>query len=120
MAKLSDAELVIMKMLWSRNNLSALELAKKAKAEKGWEKTTVYTLIQRLIKKKAIARHDPGFVCEALTDARQVEREETQSFLDRMYNGSLNLMVKSFLTEEPVSKKELDELKRIIEQMEGE
>ena len=119
-AKLSDAELVIMKMLWKQNSLSALELAEKAKAETGWEKSTTYTLIQRLIKKKAVARHDPGFICEALADARQVEREETHQFLDRMYGGSLNLMVKSFLKEEPVDKKELDELKRIIEQMEGE
>ena len=118
--KLSDAEFVLMEMLWNKNNQRASELAETAKSQTGWEKNTTYTLIQRLIKKKAVERTDPGFICKALIGERQIKREETHSFLDKMYNGSLNMLVKSFLSEESVSKEDLEELRRLIDQKRGE
>lgn len=114
--KLSEAETVVMRLLWDKGALRAVTLAEMAKEEKGWEKNTTYTLIHRLIKKNAVSRQNPGFICKPLIQEFQIRREETRTFLNRMYNGSLNLFVKSFLQNETVSEEELEELRSIINQ----
>lgn len=114
--KLSDAETVVMRMLWKKGSLRAAELSDMAKEEKGWEKNTTYTLINRLIKKKAISRAEPGFVCTPLIPESKIQSEETHTFLNKMYHGSLNLFVKSFLQNEAISEEELEELRKIVNQ----
>lgn len=118
--KLSDSELLVMKMLWAENNQHASDLAEKAKALTGWEKNTTYTLIQRLIKKKAIKRHDNGFICEALIDEQQVKKEETRNFLNKLYDGSFHMLVKSFLADESVSEEELEDLRQLLNEKKGD
>lgn len=114
--KLSDAEFIIMRMLWKNGNLRAAAIADLAIAEKAWEKNTTYTLINRLIKKNAITRHDPGFICEPLVEEAQIRKYELQGFLNKMYDGSLDLLVKSFVNDKSISEEELEKLRKIINQ----
>ncbi len=64
--KLFDSELKIMNILWQEGDMAAKNIAKQQKEEVGWNVNTTYTLIKRCIKKGAIERQDPNFICHAL------------------------------------------------------
>lgn len=112
--KLSFAEFNVMKVLWQTGSMKAIDIANITKDQIGWEKNTTYTLINRLIKKGAIKRTEPNFICESIINQSEVQIAESKSFLDKMYNGSLNMFVKAFLSENELSDEEIAELKNII------
>ena len=64
--KLFDSELKIMEVLWKQGDTPAREIARALGEELGWNVTTTYTLIKRCMKKGAIERTEPGFLCHAL------------------------------------------------------
>jgi BlaI family penicillinase repressor len=113
--KLSDAEFIVMEIIWQQGEMKATKVADSAKEKTGWEKNTTYTLISRLINKGAIKRSEPGFICSPLVNKSEIRRDETKSFLNKMYDGSINLLVKSFLNEQKISDSELAELKKLID-----
>ena len=64
--KLFDSELKVMGVLWREGDAPARHIAQVLAEEVGWNVNTTYTLIKRCIKKGAIERTDPGFLCHAL------------------------------------------------------
>lgn len=104
-----------MEILWDKGPMRAGEITEVAGERHGWKRNTVYTLISRLIAKGAVKRDDPGFTCTPVVQKDEVRKQETQNFLRKMYGGSINLFMKSFLTESNMSDEEFDELKHMIE-----
>ena len=117
---LSDAELVVMNILWDNVQLRATQVADIAAIDKGWSKNTTYTLIKRLIKKEAVLREDPGFVCTPLVKKEEVQLEETKSLIDKLYKGSFSKLVRNFVKEENLTDDEIKELRDIISEVESE
>ena len=117
---LTEAEMSVMNILWEKGETKAGEISNILIEEKGWKKNTTYTLINRLLKKEAIERVEPGYLCRPLLLQGDVQISETKSLLDRMYNGSFNLLVQNFIKKEQLSKKDLEEIKKMIEEMEAE
>ena len=64
--KLFDSELKVMDVLWKQGDTPAREIARALGEELGWNVNTTYTLIKRCMKKGAIERAEPGFLCHAL------------------------------------------------------
>lgn len=113
---LTDAEMEIMKLLWSQGQLKAGQISERLIEKKGWKKNTTYTLINRLIKKDAIERMEPGYICKPLLQEENVKLSETKSLLDRLYGGSFSMLVQNFIKEEKLSETEVEEIKRMIEE----
>lgn len=114
--KLSDNDYEIMNILWDEGEVTALEIASRLAEKKGWKKPTVYTLIDRLIKKGAIERSEPDYVCKALIGKDEVRTSETAGLLEKLYNGSAKLLVSGFIKEKQLSAKELEELRKLIDE----
>lgn len=113
--RLHEGELNIMELLWSNKELAAKDISKIIKEYIGWEKNTTYTVIKRLIDKGAIEREDPGFICRALITKKTVQKIETQSLINKLYNGSLTNFLVDFLKNQNMTNVELLELERIID-----
>ncbi|MBQ5950618.1 MAG: BlaI/MecI/CopY family transcriptional regulator [Lachnospiraceae bacterium] len=118
--RLADSELRIMEQLWLEGSCTAKHLADVMAERWGWNINSTYTLIKRCIKKGAIARQDPGFVCEALVSRDQVRRAETDKLLDKLFGGSANLLFAALLDEHKLSAEELRELRKKLEELEEE
>ena len=103
-----------MELLWSNNSLAAKDIARIIKEYIGWEKNTTYTVIKRLIDKGAVTREDPGFICRANVSKKEIQIIETKVLLDKLYNGSITEFITSYLSEQNLSDKDIDELKRIV------
>lgn len=113
--KLSSAEWTVMDVIWQGSDVSARDVVDKMKELESWNKNTTYTVLNRLIQKGFIKRDEPNFICTPLISKEDTTYTETVSFLEKIYNGSLKMMVSNFLSKENLSQKELEEIKSIID-----
>ena len=116
--KLFDSELKVMDVLWREGDLPAKAIAKTLTEEIGWNVNTTYTLIKRCIAKKAIERSEPGFMCHALVSREQVQQEETQELIDKVFDGSADKLFASLLGGRRISREQLEQLRSMIDEME--
>ena len=121
--KLYDSELKIMEYLWQCANVAQRVTAKDIAAEMartvGWSKTTTYTVLKKCVEKGAVARHEPGFVCTPLVSMEQVQEYETRELINKMYQGSADLLVASLIGQQKLSGDEITRLKALVSQLEG-
>jgi len=115
--KLFDSELKVMDVLWREGDLPAKAIAKTLTEEIGWNVNTTYTLIKRCIAKEAIERSEPGFMCHALVSKEQVQQEETQELIDKVFDGSADKLFASLLGGRRISREQLEQLRRMIDEM---
>ena len=116
--KLFDSELKVMDVLWREGDLPAKAIARTLTEEIGWNVNTTYTLIKRCIAKGAIERSEPGFMCRALVSKEQVQQEETQELIDKVFDGSADKLFASLLGGRRISREQLERLRSMIDEME--
>ena len=87
--KLFDSELKVMSVLWNEGDTTAKHISDVLKEETGWNMNTTYTLIKRCIKKGAISRSEPNFMCHALVPKEAVQEAETNELINKVYDLSL-------------------------------
>ena len=115
--KISDAEYHVIKTLWGKSPLTSNEIIEMLKPVTGWSPTTIYTLITRLVNKKAIRFDDnssPRMYYPIITQ-KNYRQKENESFIKKVYDGSLNLMLKNIVEEQDLSDKEIEDLKNILD-----
>jgi BlaI family transcriptional regulator, penicillinase repressor len=117
--KLFDSELRLMEIVWEKGSVSAKEISLIAAEEIGWNKNTTYTILKKLVEKEAVKRTDPNFICEPLITREQVQTDETKKLIDKLYEGSLKTFFSSFLRKEKLSEEEVEELKKIIDDVDN-
>lgn len=112
--KLFDSELKLMELIWSMEPVTAKELSLIAYHKIGWNKNTTYTIIKKLVDKEVVKREEPGFMCTSLVKKEQVQRAETSSLIERLYQGSKKAFFASFLKDESLTQEEYEELQELI------
>lgn len=113
--KIYESELKVMELVWENEPVSAKELSLMAEKDIGWNKNTTYTVIGKLEKKGFIRRGEPGFICTSLVSKQQVQKNETDGVLNRLFNGSKKALFSALLEDEALSAEELAELRDMIE-----
>ena len=118
--KLFDSELKVMGVLWREGDAPARHIAQVLAEEVGWNVNTTYTLIKRCIKKGAIERTDPGFLCHALIGkgVGDVVDVETHELINRIYDGSADKLFAALLGRKHLSQEQIEALKRIVGELE--
>lgn len=116
--RISEAEWEVMKVLWANSPMTANDVIQALVAYKDWNPKTVRTLLARLVEKEALAYTQNGRVYSyyPLIHEEDCVRFETRSFIQRIYGGALKPMLVNFLKEENLSEKEIDELKKILDE----
>ena len=74
--------------------------------------------LTRMVEKEIIRREDPRFCCTALVSKEQVRAGQTHTLIDKLYEGSRQMFLASFLKSEKISAAELEEIRRMIEEEE--
>ncbi len=115
--KLFDSELKVMETLWREGELPASELAKLLKKEIGWNRNTTYTIIKKCIEKGAIERIEPNYVCRALVTKEYIQQLESSSLINKMFEGSIEKFVASFVGHQKLSTEEVERLQNLIKEM---
>lgn len=115
---LSNSEWYIMENLWEESPKTATQLIRAMEEETGWAKSTTKTVLKRMEQKGCIAYKEGEKAREyyPLLKRDEVVESETSSFINRIYNGSLGLMVNTLVKKQEISDQEMEELYRIIKE----
>jgi BlaI family transcriptional regulator, penicillinase repressor len=118
--RISDAEWEIMKIIWAKSPATASDVIHALRDNKSWKDKTIKTLLSRLLQKGILTYEQVNrvyYYSPALSE-EECKRTERQSFLQRVYSGSLKPMLVHFLQEEKLTSQEIDELKKILSEKE--
>ncbi len=114
---ISDAEYQVMKIVWAHAPINTNSVVEKLESMTAWKPKTIHTLLARLVKKGALKYEKDGrvFVYTPLVQETDVLEQESDTFLKRFYNGTLNSMVVNLLERDKLSEDDINELKHILE-----
>lgn len=114
----SDAEWTILEVLWSAGKpLNAAEIRNYLGESRSWERTTVLTLIQRLLKKGVLKQEKREvYYYEPCVKREEYIKDETRGFVDKFFKGSSRNLAAALVNSEALSKKELEELRDYFNQ----
>ena len=114
--KLVDSELKVMNVIWRLGEPTAKQVAEILQAEVGWNVNTTYTLIKRCIQKGAVQRIEPHFVCRALVSKESVQAAETNSLINKIFDGSREQLFAALLGRRNMSAEQISQLKQLVEE----
>lgn len=119
---ISEAEAVVMNVLWRKSPRSAEDVLAEVGAANDWQEGTVKSLLNRLLKKGALSAERDG---RRYLYAPQISREqyvmgESKGLLDRLFDGRVAPLVAHFSEHHKLSGKDIAELKRLIAEIDDE
>jgi predicted transcriptional regulator len=114
---ISDAEAVVMEVLWRESAPLTTEAVVTALAnQQQWQEATIKTLLNRLLNKQAIRATKDGrrYLYSPVLRREQWVSAESEGLLDRLFGGRVAPLVAHFGKHRKLSKKDIAELKRLI------
>ena len=117
---ISDAEWEVMRVLWERSPLSANDVVQDLGARKSWSPATIKTMLNRLVKKGALAYEAQGkrYLYRPRVAQAQCVQSESRSFLERVFGGAVVPMLNQFVQTAKLSPEQIAELRRILDRKE--
>ena len=116
---ISDAESEVMQVLWRKAPLSADEVIEALAARQDWQDATVKTLLNRLLNKGAIRAEKDGrrYLYAPVLGREEWVAGESGSLLERLFDGRVAPLVAHFSQHRKLSKKDIAELRRLVEEL---
>ncbi|MCI1728575.1 MAG: BlaI/MecI/CopY family transcriptional regulator [Chiayiivirga sp.] len=120
--QISEAESVVMEVLWRSSPLSAEDVVAELAQTRQWQEPTIKTLLNRLLNKGALGASKDG---RRYLYTPRLKREdwllrESKGLLDRLFGGRVAPLVAHFSEQRKLSKKDIAELKKLIEELEND
>lgn len=103
-------------IIWENEPLSSGELVKICEKELTWKKSTTYTVLKKLCE-KGIFQNKKGVVT-CLISKEELDSRQSEQFVEENFGGSLPAFVAAFTKRKSLSKKDMDEIKRMLDSFE--
>lgn len=118
MSRISEAEAVVMDVLWRHHPLAADEVV-AALAGRDWAEPTIKTLLNRLLTKGAISARREGrrYLYSPVLQRQAWVAEQSEGFLDRVFDGRVAPLVAHFSQRGELSAQDIAELKQLIREL---
>lgn len=117
---LQQSEWIIMEKLWEESPRTIMQLYHALKENPGWSKSTVNTLLKRMVN-KGILYYEEGERAKQFfpnIDRATAACAETESLLNRVYRGSVSMMMSTLVEQKNFTKEEVEELYHILGELE--
>ncbi len=116
--QLGRMQLLIMQVLWGKGRATAREITDGLNQSEAVAHSTVQTLLRGLEDKQAVAHEAEGrtFVFFPLVEEANYQQNATNDLIQRVFRGNVADLVAHLLKNEEVSSKELDEIRRMIDE----
>ncbi len=114
--QISEAEFEVMKVVWKYAPINTNEITEKLTQTTNWSPKTIQTLIKRLVSKKALTyeKQSRVFVYTPLVKEDEYIRRESNTFLNRFYDGNITSMLASYIEDDKLSEAEIDTLRSLL------
>ena len=122
MKELSEAEWHILESLWTESPKVGSQIVADMEIKKGWSRSTTLTMLRRMTDKGLIACDDSGKMKTYTSLVHRVEavKKETENFLNRVYHGSVGMLLNSFVEKQKLTDEEIKVLRQILDQADKE
>ena len=119
---LSDGEWKLMNLLWEQSPRTIAQFVCALKNDTGWTKGTVFMLLSRLAEKDAVRFEKEGRskLYYPVLKKEDAASQETESFLGKVFDGSVGLMVASMAGQKALTREDIDELYAVLREAEKE
>lgn len=115
--KVTSAELEVLKVVWKLEEATFNQISQELCKKTNWKRNTIQTLISRLINKGTLIAdkvNKKSYIYYANINEKDYKMSENLSFINRLYNGSLNLMLSTFIEDNQISNDDLTKLKDLL------
>lgn len=116
--KLGEMEMKFAELIWSHAPISSKNLTELCKEAFGWKRTTTYTMLKRLCERKLFENQKGTVIVRMSKEEFLAGRGE--QFVNEAFAGSLPHFLAAFTRRKKLSRKEVEEIKKLIEEQEGE
>src|SRR5437763_7919890 len=117
MPRISETEWELMRIIWAQAPCSAGEIVEAlSRRDPTWHPKTVKTFLSRLVRKKALGFRKEGraYLYRPLVEEKDCVDAASESFLERVFGGSLKPMLAHFVERKKLSEEESRELRRML------
>lgn len=121
LAKLPEAELEIMMIIWeTQKSVNSDYIMEKLKGVKKWKRTTLLNLLSRLCERGYLECHKEGKIniYTPLVKEKDYLDNASRSFFEKLHKNSLTSLIASLYDSKSVSKSDLEELEKFIREAE--
>ena len=114
--QITEAEYEVMKIVWKYAPINTNEITEKLLATSSWSAKTIQTLNKRLVNKGALAyeKNSRVFVYTPLVKESEYISQESNSFLNRYYDGDITAMLSAYIENDKLSETEIDTLRSLL------
>lgn len=116
--ELGDVQAAFADIIWSNEPIGSGELVKICERELNWKKPTTYTVLRKLCE-KGLFKNEDGVVT-SLVSKEEFNASKSEKFVEDTYEGSLPAFIAAFMSHKKISKSEIDEIQKIINEYKGE
>jgi predicted transcriptional regulator len=119
---ISQAESEVMEVLWHTSPVSTEDVVAVLQKKHDWQESTIKTLLNRLLNKGAISAEREGrrYLYAPVLQRAQWLSAESEGMLDRLFGGRIAPFVAHFSKHRKLTKRDLAELRRLIEDLDNE
>ncbi len=117
--RISDAEHVVMEVLWGQAPLTAQDVAERVDPDRGWSANTVKTLLGRLLAKSAIAHEADGrrYLYRPLVQREDYVSGESRRLIDRLFGGRLTPLVAHLADRDELTARDIAEIEALLKEL---
>lgn len=115
--KLAEIESRFVELVWQREPIASGELVSLCEKELNWKKSTTYTVLRRL-SQKGILKNEDAMVSSRIKKEEYMARCSEQVVEDT-FEGSLPQFVAAFMSRKKLSRKQIEEIQKLIDDYEG-
>lgn len=115
---ISNSEWYVMECLWAESPKTLMQIVEECREKAGWAKSTCTTMVKRM-DAKGLIRHEEGVRAKLfypMVNREDVVVRQTRDFLQRIYHGSVGMMMNTLVEQNDLTDKDIDELEQILEQ----
>ena len=120
--QISDAEWQVMKIIWMQGEQTSTDLIKVLEKRFSWSKSTIQTLLARLIEKECLTREKQGksFVYSALLTLDDSRGLMVQGIKDKLCSRRIKLLLADLIEECDFTLADLNLLQQVLEEKKAE
>lgn len=111
--KVFESEYRFCLILWENEPVSSGELVKLCGSQLGWKPTTTYTVIKRLSERGVLVNENS--IVTSLVTKDEVQAAEIDELVEKKFEGSLPAFIAAFTRHQKISRKDIDEVQRMID-----
>lgn len=119
--RVTNSEWYVMECLWEEESRTLMQIVPILKERVGWSKSTCATMVRRMAEKGLIGYKENGKTKYFFPKIKKedVVVQETKDFLQRIYDGSVGMMMSALVRQNGLSKEDIQELQEILKAAEN-